>query len=334
VREVSNPVNYIALLGAGFSRNWGGWLAAEVFEYLIGCTEVDANINNLLWKFRNSGGFEAALGELQGQYLRTRSSSVDEPLERLQRAIFHMFADMDKAFEGIQFEFQSQREFSVAKFLTRFDAIFTLNQDLLLERYYVGENVALLSDGRWSGGNLPGMIPPSATGANPTDRYVGRWRPDPCGYSLHPTSQPIIKLHGSSNWVDGNDRALLVMGGNKPEVIKQHPILKWNHEQFRAYLARPNARLMVIGYSFSDEHVNNAITSAMEQKDLRVFVIDPLGADVLDRKREENRRVAIQTVDPLLLQVRPYLIGASRRSLREIFGSDMVEHGKVMRFFA
>jgi len=27
------------------------------------------------------------------------------------------------------------------------------------------------------------------------------------------------------------------------------------------------------------------------------------------------------------------VIGASRRTLREIFGSDMVEHGKVMRFF-
>jgi hypothetical protein len=35
----------------------------------------------------------------------------------------------------------------------------------------------------------------------------------------------------------------------------------------------------------------------------------------------------------LLARLQDYLIGASRRTLREIFGGDMVEHGKVMRFF-
>ena len=29
------------LTGAGFSRNWGGWLANEAFEYLLGVPEVD-----------------------------------------------------------------------------------------------------------------------------------------------------------------------------------------------------------------------------------------------------------------------------------------------------
>ena len=30
----------IALLGAGFSRDWGGWLANEAFGYLLGCAEI------------------------------------------------------------------------------------------------------------------------------------------------------------------------------------------------------------------------------------------------------------------------------------------------------
>ncbi len=40
------------LLGAGFSRNWGGWLAAEAFEYLLGCPEVTRNpeLQALLWR--------------------------------------------------------------------------------------------------------------------------------------------------------------------------------------------------------------------------------------------------------------------------------------------
>jgi hypothetical protein len=32
---------YYLLTGAGFSRNWGGWLANEAFEYLLGAPEID-----------------------------------------------------------------------------------------------------------------------------------------------------------------------------------------------------------------------------------------------------------------------------------------------------
>jgi hypothetical protein len=35
-----------------FSRNWGGWLADEAFEYLLGCKEIaqSAYLKSLLWK--------------------------------------------------------------------------------------------------------------------------------------------------------------------------------------------------------------------------------------------------------------------------------------------
>ncbi len=39
--------SFILLLGAGFSRNWGGWPASEAFEYLLGCPQVDEDIRNL-----------------------------------------------------------------------------------------------------------------------------------------------------------------------------------------------------------------------------------------------------------------------------------------------
>ena len=29
-------MTFILRTGAGFSRNWGGWLASETFEYLLG----------------------------------------------------------------------------------------------------------------------------------------------------------------------------------------------------------------------------------------------------------------------------------------------------------
>lgn len=40
------------LLGAGISRNWGGWPASEAFEYLLGRQEIAGNepLRRLLWK--------------------------------------------------------------------------------------------------------------------------------------------------------------------------------------------------------------------------------------------------------------------------------------------
>jgi hypothetical protein len=164
------------------------------------------------------------------------------------------------------------------------------------------------------------------------DEGLQKWSPlEPAKFAVEKTLQPYFKLHGSSNWVDrATGRQLLVMGGNKPSTIEQHPILKWNYGQFREYLARPNTRLMVIGYSFGDEHINQAIGDAADRGYLRLFIIDPSGLDVLDK----NRRLAVYIADPLFSRLQPHLVGASRRTIREIFGGDRVEHGKVMRFFA
>jgi len=86
---------------------------------------------------------------------------------------------------------------------------------------------------------------------------------------------------------------------------------------------------MVIGYGFGDEHINRAIGTAVEQHGLRLFIIDPNGVDVIDK----NRHLPIYVADNFFATVHPHLIGASRRPISDIFGGDLVEHGKVTRFF-
>ena len=34
--------------GAGFTRNWGGWLANEAFEYLLGRPEIGSELRQRL----------------------------------------------------------------------------------------------------------------------------------------------------------------------------------------------------------------------------------------------------------------------------------------------
>jgi len=53
---------FILLAGAGFSRNWGVWLANETFEYFLGCKKLDVNLRHILWNSKITiGGFEDAL---------------------------------------------------------------------------------------------------------------------------------------------------------------------------------------------------------------------------------------------------------------------------------
>jgi hypothetical protein len=82
-------MNHVLLLGAGFSRNWGGWLAQGVNEYLLTCREVQENgaIKDAIQRYRDSGGFEAAVAELLARFVQTRSEADLRCVQQLQSAV-------------------------------------------------------------------------------------------------------------------------------------------------------------------------------------------------------------------------------------------------------
>ncbi len=325
-------MTFVLLTGAGFSRNWGGWLASEAFEYLLGCSEIDDELRKMLWKSKSAGGFEDTLSDLQGEYARSAEPVTKKKLDTLESALVGMFNAMDNAFEIAQFENIHDVRFLISAFLNRFDAIFTLNQDLLLELHYFDNSIALSSGRRFNGWQMPGtrLLHPNPPYHNPSLAKRAPRAPDKTAFQEQGGLQPYYKLHGSSNWRTDAGERMLVMGGNKSVTINQHPLLSWYNKKFVEYLGRPQVRLMVIGYSFSDEHINRTIMDAAGKGHLQLFIVDPQGVDVLDKL---PARVLMRVAGPLMTALNPHLIGASRRSLRTIFGSDPVEFGKLMRFF-
>ncbi len=109
------------------------------------------------------------------------------------------------------------------------------------------------------------------------------------------------------------------MGGEKAVSIGRYPILTWYNEEFRKMLLRPSARLMVIGYSFSDAHINDAIAVGLKAG-LKLFVVDPYALDVLKK-------------DPRIEAARSQLIGFSVRPISKTFGGDRVAHAQLSKFF-
>jgi hypothetical protein len=267
---------------------------------------------------------------LQEEYNRRKDERTKKPLSDLQAAIVGMFNEMNNAFDGIQFEPQNKLE--IYTFLFRFDAIFTLNQDLLLERHYLHGNIGRLPPPqKWHGWQVPGLNPPNRSPHfDPTPEPARTRMPDdPANFKEEPGMQPYYKLHGSTNWIGGNggQARLLIMGGNKAVEINQYPILTWCHKKFDEYLAC-GTRLMVIGYSFRDHHINQAIIRAAQSHALRLFIVDPQGVDVLNK--QDPQHIQYQTD---LMALQPCIIGASRRPLISTFANDRVEHSRLMRFF-
>lgn len=328
-------MRHILLLGAGFSRNWGGLLANEVFDYLIGRDEVaqDRYLKNLLWNHRTTGGSENALAEVQVAF-STDPAKYAPSLGRLQAAVSSVFERMNKAFfDSPGMEFQQHIERMLRTFLVRFDAIFTLNQDVLLEHHYF-RHVELAGLRRWNGAQLPGVrrIPNAVETVDPSwgkDAWVPVERQS---FRIEDGLQPCFKLHGSSNWTDSEGGSLLVVGGDKSRAIRSHTVLAWYFEQFRQQLSESGSRLFMIGYGFRDPHVNDVIIEAVQRYGLTFFVIDPSGSDVVLRANPSfgGSIYAPNALDDAFKQG---LIGASQRGLSETFGNDQISHENVTAFF-
>jgi hypothetical protein len=58
-------MTHILLTGAGFSQNWGGPLAADVFNGLLSDKDLDGPTRELLFAAHDSGGFDRVLANSQ-----------------------------------------------------------------------------------------------------------------------------------------------------------------------------------------------------------------------------------------------------------------------------
>lgn len=273
----------ILLLGAGFSKNWGAPITSEFFQALIADPEVRANeaIRSLLW--RNRRNFENALAQLQDSF-RHNPQANREPLLLMQRALLRIFERINRIFRNQDFELHQERltvdrNRTVVEFLAKFEAIFTLNQDLLLEIHYLDHAGNQTTNRRWNGNSVPGVQPTGGveTGAP----FSGRiWTPNG-DYTIPRNTQPYFKLHGSTNWkYTGANEDIMIMGGGKDEAIQANPVLQPLQEYFTGYMRRGDTRVTVIGYGFGDAHINAILRHSIENHGLLMYVIDPRGANI------------------------------------------------------
>jgi SIR2-like domain len=138
--------------------------------------------------------------------------------------------------------------------------VFSLNQDMLFERIY---GTIVIRDKL----TTPGI----------------QWLSPPPPFPTDPTkgSAPVlerrfnlIKLHGSANWRTSDGSVTMVMGDHKTATIAASPLLAWYLDIFETVLCAGDVHLMVIGYSWSDEHINAAIVRAVRNHRAKIYFWD------------------------------------------------------------
>ena len=118
----------------------------------------------------------------------------------------------------------------------------------------------------------------------------------------------LIKLHGSISWFknEGGDKIYeaslsSIEGSTNPLIIYPTPLkaqstlLSPYSDLFRMLeiaLSRPNTTLIVLGYSFSDDHINRIITNSLAFSSFRLVVFGQ-SSSILKLKELKNPRVNI-----------------------------------------
>jgi SIR2-like domain len=276
--QIRKPV---LLTGAGFTANFQGFLAKDMRFRIMGNTKLQAR-SKIVHLLQSKHSFEAVYNDvINGDYDAEDKATLDE-------AVQTTYKDLDCVVRENPYSSPQRRcpinIHAVGTLLERFASeakargyIFTLNQDLLVERWYLGQNNLL---------DTPAMRPLSL---NPRYRCL-----DPTDYLSVPAAEHVdtmrrqhedknplrclyyIKLHGSMNWQrEVGNRKMMVIGGDKLTQIRNEPLLNWYYEIFKRVLSCQNRRLLVVGYGFGDPHINKVIRKAVDEHGLRLYVVSP-----------------------------------------------------------
>ncbi len=321
----------VLLTGAGFSRNWGGRLAREVWEEIFSHPDVQKrpSLRTLLLR---TPMFEDALGEITDP--RTFD---DQDRTVMDLAIKQVFQRMDSEHAATLSSPVPKIDSGglIGDFFARFYSptnrigyIFSLNQDALTERLAAlwASSVPLAVPGIQ---NLPSAFSPPPPTAPPP--LVTLAKPD-LGNMRLDGNLNYIKLHGSFLWRPEDGSPGMVLGGGKQIAIGRSPLLRAYHDLFNKILCAGDVRLFVIGYGFQDDHINKIIWTASQSHNAKIFLWDkqhPL--QLLKDVPIREPAFPTRTID-----LRPYLCGAASRSMAEVFpptGDKTAEYDRIVSSF-
>ena len=324
----------ILLTGAGFTANFGGLLAREMWAKIFNNPKTYSlvGIKELL---RKNFDFESVYASVKNS-----SSFTDTDKLIFQDIVQESYASMDTSLKNYSFGGFGKFNINisgVSQLLGSFagqreerGAHFTLNQDLFIERQTRAIPLGLpMYQYREYGDRIQqGQIDSTDLVNLPDEDFLNNFK------DKHQSSvgdSCFIKLHGSIGWVsDGGSQ--MILGTNKLEDINKEPLLKWYFELFKEAISRPGVRLFIIGYGFRDQHVNDIILKAMNENNLKIYIISPEDPSVLKTRLLKDPCLVIdsQTIPPINEKIWDAVNGYFPHTLKDIFPGDQTVTGTYL----
>jgi hypothetical protein len=277
------PAKNVLLTGAGFTKDFGGYLASEMWAVIFRQPGI-RRYPNLRKRMLERLDYEAFYHEV----LSSEAYSTEEKLS-LTKAIRNAYEEMHELIcQGADLKRNNAAAAVCRAFIAQFDGsghergfFFTLNQDLFLERFFsLGYQRASLlkipglGHPKWFNGQLPSRLAGEDLVRLPDESRVEKLKSS--FWSKSSECFAYVKLHGSYGWKSSQDESdVLVIGHEKLGSIEKEPLLKWYLSLFDEALKEPKQNLIVVGYGFGDAHINNVIADAIRDCGLRLYVISP-----------------------------------------------------------
>jgi len=262
----------ILLTGAGFSKNFDGFLGSELWEKILNTSSVHLN-EKLRKKLLSNFNFE----DMYSDVLDSDTFTTEEK-EIMKNAVEKAYEDQEtNLVDWIENKENIAQDFDVEGidgFLKGFiekssgkGLLFTLNQDLFMEQQFRYRSPGAEFDKDFYrtrtilNSDQYIKLPPEKKISEIRSKFDG-------SAGLH-----YIKLHGSFGWTSDKWGTGMVLGINKWEKIQREPLLKWYFELFENSIKEGNRKLLVIGYGFGDMHINKILCDGVRNSGLKLYII-------------------------------------------------------------
>jgi hypothetical protein len=328
-KQISNT---ILMTGAGYTRNFGGFLAEDMWEKIFNHKEIqDKPALKELLLDNDNFDYESVYHKVcNGDY-------SPKEKEAIYTAILKAYETLDVIAQNyIPVRDDSKLNIlngarriidCLARDMSQINFFFTLNQDIFVERLISDTKKSIM----WPGIGKRFFIPNSLESQLPLENNNFINIPD--GDKLDTTKRAVelpnnechyIKLHGSFGWKssDPNRQDKLVIGRNKKKQIADELLLTWYFNLFKQVLLEGVIKLLIIGYGFRDNHINKVIAKAIGGKyGLKLYIMSTA-------KPKEFKKELIEADKVYGKQILKGLSGYFQSSFGDLFPPDGSETPK------
>ena len=211
---------------------------------------------------------------------------TEEEKQGFAQAVIGAFRDMHDltVYKGKLLSASAMFQFVVSRFAGLRDKdeqgfFFTVNQDLFVETFHrSGSNHRLALPGvrreTWFNGQLAVDLDkveywaevPETINHEDIEQQLMRGLVAPLAY---------VKLHGSIGFRGPSGGDILILGSENAAAIRRHPLLEWYSKLFNNVLYSGDVTIVVIGYGFQDEHINDVLKTAIVEHRAKLELLAP-----------------------------------------------------------